>query len=104
MTNYHGGTDFIKNEYSNSKIILQVNLAWNVANVSWVCFNLPGATCSLGNQVRLGNSSEKHQCTTIIKMERTLEKKDHAVVAKVSYKRSSTEREGKWLFFGWAAC
>ena len=48
--------------------------------------------------------SEKHQCTTIIKMERTLEKRDQAVVAKVTYKRSSTEKEGKWLFFGWAAC
>jgi hypothetical protein len=48
--------------------------------------------------------SEKHQCTTIIKMERTLEKKDQAIVAKVTYKRSSTEREGKWFFFGWAAC
>ena len=48
--------------------------------------------------------SEKHQCTTIIKMERTLEKRDHAVVAKVTYKRSSTEREGKWFFFGWASC
>ena len=40
MTNYHGGTDFIKNEYSNSKIILQVILALNVANVSWLCFNV----------------------------------------------------------------
>ena len=48
--------------------------------------------------------SEVNQCTTIIKMERTLEKRDQAVVAKVTYKRSSTEREGKWLFFGWAAC
>ena len=48
--------------------------------------------------------SEKNQCTTIIKMERTLEKRDQAVVAKVTYKRSSTEREGKWFFFGWAAC
>ena len=48
--------------------------------------------------------SEKNQCTTVIKMERTLEKRDQAIVAKVSYKRSSTEKEGKWLFFGWASC
>ena len=58
-----------------------------------------------GEAVKLARQySEKHECTTIIKMERTLEKKDQAVVAKVSYKRSSTEKEGKWLFFGWAAC
>jgi len=48
--------------------------------------------------------SEKHQCTTIIKMERRLEKNDHSVVAKVTYKKSSDEKDGKWLFFGWAAC
>ena len=48
--------------------------------------------------------SEKNQFTTIIKMERRLEKSDHAVVAKVTYKKSSDEKEGKWVFFGWASC
>jgi hypothetical protein len=46
--------------------------------------------------------SEKHQCTTKIRMERRLEKDAHALVAKVTYKPSTTEREGRWVFFGWA--
>jgi hypothetical protein len=35
-------------------------------------------------------------------MERRLEKDAHALVAKVTYKKSSTERDGEWVFFGWA--
>lgn len=58
-----------------------------------------------GEAVKLARQySEKNQCTTMIKMERVLEKKDHALVAKVTYKKSSTERDGKWIFFGWASC
>lgn len=48
--------------------------------------------------------SEKHQCTTTIKMERALEKSDHSLVAKISYKKSANEREGKYVFYGWASC
>jgi hypothetical protein len=48
--------------------------------------------------------SEKHQCSTTVKMERTLNNASHAVVAKVTYKKSSTERDGRWVFFGWASC
>jgi hypothetical protein len=47
--------------------------------------------------------SEKHQCTTVIKMERCLNNASHALVAKVKYKPSTTEREGRWVFFGWAS-
>ena len=47
--------------------------------------------------------SERHQCTTMIKMERRLEKDAHALVAKVKYKPSTTERDGEWVFFGWAS-
>lgn len=52
---------------------------------------------------RARDYSEKHQCTTQIKMERRLEKDAHALVAKVTYKPSTTEREGRWIFFGWAS-
>lgn len=48
--------------------------------------------------------SEKNQCTTSIKMERRLEKDSHALVAKITYKKSSDEKEGRWVFFGWASC
>lgn len=48
--------------------------------------------------------SEIYECTTTVKMERRLEKDAHALVAKVTYKPSSNEREGRWVFFGWASC
>jgi len=48
--------------------------------------------------------SEKNQCTTTIKMERTLQKREHALVAKISYKKSPNEKEGKYVFYGWASC
>jgi len=46
--------------------------------------------------------TEKHQRSTNICMEKTLEKGDRTV-AKVTYKKASNERDGKWLFFGWAS-
>ena len=52
---------------------------------------------------RARDYSEKHQCTTTIKMERRLEKDSHALVAKVTYKKSSNEKDGRWIFFGWAS-
>jgi hypothetical protein len=54
--------------------------------------------------VRIGREySEKHQCTTMVRMEKVLEKKDTALVAKITYKKSSNEKDGKWIFFGWAS-
>jgi hypothetical protein len=52
---------------------------------------------------RARDYSEKHQCSTLIKMERRLEKDAHALVDKVTYKKSSTEKDGEWIFFGWAS-
>lgn len=52
---------------------------------------------------RARDYSEKHQCSTTIKMERTLNVASHALVAKVTYKPSTTERDGEWIFFGWAS-
>jgi len=46
--------------------------------------------------------TEKHQTSTYISMEKMLEKGDRTV-AKITYKQSTTERPGKYIFFGWAA-
>lgn len=46
--------------------------------------------------------TEKYLSSTVIQMEKRIEK-SNAVVAKITYKRSSTERDGKWIFFGWAS-
>jgi hypothetical protein len=52
---------------------------------------------------RARDYSEKNQCTTTIKMERCLNNASHALVAKITYKKSSDEKDGKWVFFGWAS-
>lgn len=46
--------------------------------------------------------TEKTQRYTTICMEKTLEK-GNRTVAKITYKKSSTEKSGRWVFFGWAA-
>jgi hypothetical protein len=40
--------------------------------------------------------------TTEVYMEKTLEKIT-PIVARITYKKSSTEKLGRWVFFGWAA-
>jgi hypothetical protein len=47
--------------------------------------------------------TEKNQESTGVYMEKTLEK-NNPQVAKITYKKSSKEREGRWIFFGWASC
>ena len=46
--------------------------------------------------------TEKHQVPTSIVMKKYLEKGDN-LVAKITYKKSPTERDGEWVFFGYAA-
>ena len=46
--------------------------------------------------------TEKYLSSTVIQMEKRIEKAN-AVVAKITYKRSSTEKDGRWVFFGWAS-
>ena len=46
--------------------------------------------------------TERTQTPTNICMEKTLEK-GNRTVAKITYKKSSTEKLGRWVFFGWAA-
>jgi hypothetical protein len=46
--------------------------------------------------------TEKHFGTTAIHMEKSLEK-GNAQVAKITYKKSTTEKDGEWVFFGYAA-
>jgi len=46
--------------------------------------------------------TEKKQVPTFIAMEKVLEK-GGSMVAKITYKKSPTERNGEWIFFGYAA-
>jgi len=46
--------------------------------------------------------TEKHQVPTSIVMKKFLEKGDN-LVAKITYKKATNERDGEWIFFGYAA-
>jgi len=46
--------------------------------------------------------TEKHQVPTSIVMKKYLEKGDN-LVAKITYKKATNERDGEWIFFGYAA-
>lgn len=46
--------------------------------------------------------TEEKQIPSFIRMEKELEKGNN-IVAEISYKKSSTEKQGRWVFFGWAA-
>lgn len=47
--------------------------------------------------------TEKHQISTHVVMEKGLEKGANRAVAKITYKKAPTERDGEWIFFGYAA-
>jgi hypothetical protein len=46
--------------------------------------------------------TEKHQVPTTILMKKFLEKGDN-LVAKITYKKAPNEKDGEWVFFGYAA-
>lgn len=62
-----------------------------------------GSFSTKGDAVKKARDiTEKHQTLTKIRMEKMLEKGDN-LVAKITYKKSITERAGKYILFGWAA-
>lgn len=68
------------------------------------CYDLLiGAYSTKGEAVKAARAhTEKHLSSTTIVMEKSIEK-GNAQVARVTYKRSDKEKDGKWIFFGWAA-
>jgi hypothetical protein len=62
------------------------------------------ASCDTkGEAVTKGRAyTEKHQRSTHVCMEKSLEKGNRAV-AKITYKKAPNERDGEWIFFGYAA-
>jgi hypothetical protein len=46
--------------------------------------------------------TEKHQVSTSIVIKKYLEKGDN-LVARITYKKATNERNGEWIFFGYAA-
>ena len=63
-----------------------------------------GAFNTKGDAVKAARAhTEKHLGTTVIDMEKRLEK-GSSKVAEITYKKATNEREGKWIFFGIAGC
>ena len=62
-----------------------------------------GSFATKGDAVKKAREyTERTQTPTNICIEKTLEK-GNRTVAKITYKKSSTEKLGRWVFFGWAA-
>ena len=64
---------------------------------------LIGSFSTKGDAVKKARDiTEKHQTSTYINMEKILEKGNRKV-AKITYKKATSERNGEWVFFGYAA-
>jgi hypothetical protein len=62
-----------------------------------------GSYNTKGDAVKAARAhTEKTQYRTSVSMEKKLEK-GSCEVAKITYKTSSEEKDGQWIFFGWAA-
>lgn len=76
---------------------------WILKYVVYSWDNKIGAFNTKGEAVKKAREyTEKNQTSTSIVMEKHLEK-GSLTVAKVTYKKASNERDGKWVFFGWAS-
>ena len=65
--------------------------------------NFLSAHATKGDAVKIARyHTEKTQQATKIKMRKIIEKGD-PLVARITYKKSPTERDGEWVFFGYAA-
>ena len=65
--------------------------------------NFIGAYLTKGEAVTKARAhTEKTQEYTHVTMEKVLDK-SNKTVAKITYKKSPTERDGEWIFFGYAA-
>lgn len=63
-----------------------------------------GAYNTKGDAVKAARAhTEKNTGTTVIHMEKVLEK-GKTEVARITYKKSTNEKEGRWIFYGWASC
>ena len=97
-----GNTNVIKTQVEH--IVTPGTKKWVLTYIVYCGDSRIASAVTKGDAVkRARDYSEKHQCSTTIKMERRLEKDAHALVAKVTYKPSTTERDGRWIFFGWAS-
>lgn len=96
---------------NNNKIKTQVEHVVTPGTKKWILkyFVHAGYDTFIGAYLTKGEAvakarahTEKTQESTYVTMEKVLDKANKTV-AKITYKKSSTERDGEWIFFGYAA-
>jgi len=62
-----------------------------------------GSYDTKGDAVKAARAhTEKYLSKTTVAVEKRIQGGTH-MVARITYKRSTTEKDGEWIFFGWAA-
>lgn len=98
-----GNTNVIKTQVEH--IVTPGTKRWVLTYIVYCGDSRIASAVTKGEAVKKARAySEKNQCSTTIKMERTLNNASHALVAKITYKKATKERDGRWIFFGWASC
>lgn len=94
-------TNKVKSKVEN--IVTPGTKRWILRYVVY-CMDGPiGHYLTKGDAVKAARAhTEKYLSSTTIQMEKVIEK-GTATVAKITYKRSDKEKDGRWVFFGWAA-
>ena len=95
---------------NTNKIKTQVEHIVEPGTKKWVLYYTVEADMYIGSFLTKGDAvkkarayTEKTGKPTRVKMEKRLEKVD-PTVAKISYKKSTTEKDGEYIFYGWASC
>lgn len=97
-----GNTNKVKSQVEH--IIEPGTKKWILRYAVYDYDNLLKSFNTKGDAVKYARAyTEKTTKRTSIEMKKTLEK-GSSKVATVTYKQSTQERPGKWIFFGWAAC
>ena len=95
---------------NNNKIKTQVEHIVEKGTKKWVLYYTVDADMHVGSFLTKGEAVTKARAYTEktgrpsrVKMEKRLEKVD-PTVARITYKKATNEKDGRWVFYGWASC
>lgn len=96
---------------NNNKIKTQVEHIVEKGTKKWVLkYVVHGSGGRIGSYNTKGDAvkaarayTEKNIGTTVVHMEKVLEK-GRTDVARINYKKATNEKDGRWIFYGWASC
>lgn len=96
---------------NNNKIKTQVEHIVEKGTKKWVLKYVVhtsngriGSYNTKGDAVKAARAhTEKNMSSTVVHMEKVLEK-GKTEVARINYKKATNEKDGRWIFYGWASC